>query len=470
MDAAEFLDRAVARRLSLARLPFCVPTSGIRAIDARIDDVRTSFRRWRVFLVCLVACVAASRAIDARAQTPASCTAPGKNLYVRDRMTDIYFWYREIPSLDPVSFDSPEAYLDAIRFRPIDNTYSYITDRATNSAFFSDSQFIGLGLSTSIAGGEMRVLQVFPDSPAEEAGLARGDFIVEINGRGVPDLIATGAIDGAFGASDVGVQVSIAFRHPAGSRITADVTKRLVTIPTVSMTRVYDVAGRKIGYVFFRNFVQPSVAALDTAFNELRDAGVSELVLDLRYNGGGLINVAQHLASLIGGVRTEGQPLAEYFHNDKNAFRNQTIRFQSKPNALRLDRLIVIATRASASASELIINALRPFIPVLIVGDRTYGKPVGQYQFEFCDKVLAPVSFSLRNSKGEGDFFDGFAADCAAADDIGHPLGDMQEASLREALTLIHTGSCSAPTTLATRSQIGSARRASGWQSVVNAF
>ena len=121
-----------------------------------------------MFLLCLLAWLAAP---PASAQGPASCTPSGKNLYVRDRMTDIYFWYREIPNLDPVRFDSPEAYLDAIRYRPLDSTYSYITDRASNAAFFSESQFIGIGLSTSIASDQMRVLQVFPDSPAEEAGL-----------------------------------------------------------------------------------------------------------------------------------------------------------------------------------------------------------------------------------------------------------------------------------------------------------
>ena len=427
--------------------------------------MRKTLRRW--LPVCLLAWLVA---VPARAQGPASCNTSGKNLYVRDRMTDIYFWYREIPNLNPVSFDSPEAYLDAIRFRPIDSTYSYITDRAANAAFYSDSQFIGIGLSTSIAGGEMRVLQVFPDSPAEEARLARGHVIVSINGRSVADLMATGEIDSAFGPSEIGVRTAIVFRDQAGARTEVTVTKRLVTIPTVSLTRVYDVGGRKVGYVFFRNFVQPSVAALDTAFDTLVAAGVTELVLDLRYNGGGLINVAQHLASLIGGLRTEGQPMAEYFHNDKNAFRNRTIRFESKPNALRLDRLVVITTRTSASASELVINSLRPFMPVVIVGDRTYGKPVGQYQYEFCDKVLAPVSFTLRNAQGQGDFFDGFAPDCAAPDDVSHQLGDVVEASLREALTLIHTGSCSAASTVARRSRVEPPRRAVGWQSIVNAY
>jgi carboxyl-terminal processing protease len=424
----------------------------------------------RLARTVLIFVVAVLAAVSVRAQTPASCTVSGKNLYVRDRMTDIYFWSNEVPAVDPVGFDSPEAYLDAVRFRPVDSSYSYITDRASNTAFFSDSQFIGLGFSSAIVGDEMRILQVFPDSPAEEAGLARGYAIVSINGRSIADLVASGQIDGAFGGAEVGVQTSIVFRNQANERKTAGMTKRLVTIPTVSMTRVYDVGGRRVGYVFFRNFVQPSIAALDASFDELIAGGATELVLDLRYNGGGLISVAQHLASLIGGTRTDGQLLAEYFHNEKNAFRNQRIRFQSKPNALRLERLVVIGTRATASASELVVNALRPFMPVVLVGDRTYGKPVGQYQFEFCDKMLAPVSFTLRNSRGEGDFFDGFAPDCTAADDISHQLGDTQEASLREALTVIHTGSCSAAASLAPRSRLQTRRPSVGWQSVVNAY
>ena len=112
-------------------------------------------------------------------------------------------------------------------------------------------------------------------------------------------------------------------------------TKRAVTIPTVSYLNLYETDGRKIAYLFFRNFVTPSRAALDDAFNALRDVGATELVLDLRYNGGGLVSIAQHLASLIGGTRTEGQTFAEYFHNARNSFRNEITRFEGKPNALR---------------------------------------------------------------------------------------------------------------------------------------
>ena len=118
------------------------------------------------------------------------------------------------------------------------------------------------------------------------------------------------------------------------------------------------------------------------------------------------------------------------------------------------------------------INALRPFMPVILVGDRTYGKPVGQYRSRFCDKVLAPVTFTLRNARGEGDFFGGFAPDCAAVDDANHQLGDVGEASLGEALTFIATGACSAAPPSSSQRPYERARehRAVSWQSVVNAY
>ena len=428
------------------------------------------FRRPLVCLFVLVAVCAAPPA--ALAQGPASCTTPGKNLYVRDVMSDIYLWYSTMPTVNPTSFASPEEYLEVVRYRTLDSTFSYITSRAANDAFYSDSQFIGFGLSTTLNGVEMRVLQVFPDSPALDAGLSRGDRIVEFGGRPVSALVASGEIGSAFGAAEIGVVADIAFVNQAGARHEGHMVKRLVTIPTVSLTKVYNVGGRRVGYIFFRNFVQPSYEALDTAFAELAAAGVDDLVLDLRYNGGGLVSVAQHLASYIGGKRTDGLVFAEYFHNDKNTFRNHIIRFEPKPQPLTLDRLIVVTTGGSASASELVINALRPFIQVVVIGSRTYGKPVGQYGIEFCDKLLAPVSFALRNADGQGDFFDGFAPDCAAPDDVDRQLGDPAEGSLKEALTFASTNACSArPLTPQGRATTQvRAPRAIGWQSLVNAY
>lgn len=380
---------------------------------------------------------------SAQWRLPTTCTVTSQNLFVRDVMSDIYFWYDRMPVVNPVAYSSPEAYLEAVRYLPLDARFSYIGARAAEDAFYSDSQYIGLGFGNWYVDGALRVVQVFPESPAAEIGLARGDRFVEINGRTVEDLAANGLLGGAFGDAQEGVTVQVVYERPTGERVAGTMVKRIITIPTVTSTQVYTLEdGRRVGYVFFRNFVQPSVAALDEAFTVLRDAQVSELVLDLRYNGGGLVSVAQHLASLIGGKRTEGQLLAEYFHNDRNSFRNREIRFEEKGQALTLERLFVITTGSSASASELIINALRPFIPVITVGSPSYGKPVGQYGINFCDKVLYPVSFTLRNANGEGDYFDGFAPTCPAADDLNHQIGDPAEGSLAESLTFIRTGAC----------------------------
>jgi C-terminal processing protease CtpA/Prc len=286
-------------------------------------------------------------------------------------------------------------------------------------------------------------------------------------------MVADGTIGGAFGAAEVGVASSIEWETLSGARRSARMVKRLVTIPTVSLTSVVEVDGRKVGYLFFRNFVQPSVAALTDAFTALKTAGATELVLDLRYNGGGLVDVAVHLASLIGGARTGGQVMLNYVHNDKvGPVLDKSTRFSSPEQTLNLQRLVAITTRSSASASELVINSLRAYIPVTIVGDTTYGKPVGQYGLRFCDKILYPVAFSIRNANNEGDFFDGLAPDCAAGDDYTHQLGDRAEASLAEALTFIRTGSCSQKSTEA---RARAARinpfvlRPTGWASIVNA-
>jgi carboxyl-terminal processing protease len=409
------------------------------------------------------------------AQTQGPWSVLDENTYVRNVLREWYLWYTELPDLDPALYDSPQAYLDAVRFRPIDETFSYVTSAAASNSFYSDSQFIGIGFSMKQVGdSKLRVAQVFPDSPASEAGLARGDYLTAIGGIAVEELLANGGLDAALGPSEVGVTVELRWNPPFGDARSAVVTKRPVTIPTVSQMTVVDLDGLPVGYLHFRNFVEPSVPALQAAFAEFKARGVTDLVLDLRYNGGGLIEVARYLGSLIGGVRTNTQPFAELVHNDKNTARNQTFRFSDEPEALDLPRLVVISTKSSASASELVINGLRPFIPVTVVGDRTYGKPVGQYGFDFSDKVLFPVAFKNQNAAGVGDYYDGIPADCDASDNLDRPLADPAESSFAEALYFLGHGECSPGSRAAVRAlrqpPAGGGLRMSGWQRTVNAW
>ena len=406
---------------------------------------------------------------------PANCSTTSQNLWVRDQLNRYYYWYQHLPAdADPASFNTPESYLEAVRFRPIDNAYSYITSAAANDAFYNESQVIKYGFTQNVSATNIRVLEVWSGSGAEEAGLQRGDLITHVNGQSVQTLVENSGLIAAFGPDTIGQTVSITFEKPSGQIIQRTMTKREVTIPTVSLTHVVDVDGRKVGYLFFRNFVRPSTAALNDAFAALKAAGATELILDLRYNGGGLVDVAVHLASLIGGSRTSGQVMINWVHNDKvGPVLNKTTRFNQTPEqTLNLQRLVVIATRSSASASELIINSLRPYIPVTVIGDTTYGKPVGQYGFNFCDKVLVPVSFSLKNVNDEGDFFDGIAVDCGAADDTTRQLGDPAEASYAEALTFLRTGACSPRAqgvSRALRALREGAPRPTGWAALINA-
>jgi carboxyl-terminal processing protease len=402
---------------------------------------------------------------------PRNCTLLSQNMFVRDVLDEYYLWYRELPRANPANYATPEAYLEAVRYRPLDDTFSYITSRQANDAFYGESQFVGFGFSTQVSGRDLRVLQVFPDSPAAENGIARGDYILEVNGRSVGELLDENLLGSAFGAASPGVSATMATRSRDGVERRATLTKRVVTIPTVSLTQTFRVDGRTVGYLFFRNFVEPSTAALNEAFAALRDAGASELVVDVRYNGGGLVDVAVHLAALIGGVPTQGRVFATYQHNDRHPELNETIRFpDAPPQALNLSRVVVITTRASASASELLINSLRPHLPVVVIGDATYGKPVGQYGFTFCDKVVAPVAFALVNADERGDYFGGIAPDCRAADDVEHYLGEAEEASLGEALHFIRTGQCrTAATSRAFRAPDAGRPRAQGWDVLINA-
>jgi len=416
--------------------------------------------------------LAAALALPAAVQAQTDCTIPGQNLFVRNTLQDIYLWYRELPDPNTALFDSPEAYLDAVRFRPLDESFSFITAEAASDAFYSDSQFIGFGIGLKFEGQELRLTEVYPGSPAADAGLHRGYRILAINGTSMADLIARGELGDAFGPSEIGFSAVIQFRDLAGGEGEARMTKRLVTIPTVSETRIFDLDGRKVGYLVFRNFVQPSVGALTAAFAQLRAEGATDLVLDLRYNGGGLVSVAQHLGGLVGGTGTAGQTFVRFAHNDKNAWRDSTLLFPALTASLNLGRIVVIATRSSASASELVINSLRPFIPVTVVGDSTYGKPVGQYGFRFCGKILFPVAFSGRNARDEGDFFGGIPADCRAPDDLERELGDGAEASLSEGLQYLATGSCSAVASARARAARAPRRPVTrdAWRQLVGAY
>jgi carboxyl-terminal processing protease len=376
--------------------------------------------------------------------TPADCTDAGQKQFVLDVMRDIYYWNDMIPSNpDLDSFATAEELLEGLVFAPIDR-FSFIGDVVEDTVFFSNSQFIGVGLGLSTTATEAFVTQVFGDGPAGATDIARGDELLLINGTPVAEVLAGDGLSAAFGDNDIGVLVELRVRKPAGDETDYVLFKDLVTIEPVPATALLDVDGRQVGYLAFRDFVDPAFDALDRAFEPFADAGVSELILDLRYNGGGLLSVSEYLADLI----TRGLGGEVFYsrrHNDRNRSFDTTRRFDGAPNALMLDKIVIITTSGTASASELIINGITPYLDVTLVGGTTFGKPVGQYGYEFCGKILRPASFLLQNSRGSSDYFDGFRPDCFAEDDLSRPLGDTQEEMLSAAVEVVRSGRCTVP-------------------------
>ncbi len=378
----------------------------------------------------------------------AECSTIGQNRFVYDVLDQWYFWEDTLPNINPDNFDSPDALLDTlVANAPEVDRFSYITDTATSDAFFENGEFVGLGFTSQNIDNQLLLALVFKGSPADLAGLERGFEIVSVNNIDVATTLAAGNnVD--FGSSTLGEIVDVVYKDLVGDTFETRIIKDNLSVDTIPVSSVIDNNGVATGYLHFYTFIEPSNAALANAFAEFNSANVSELIVDVRYNGGGLVSIAEYLAGLIGGTNTAGEVLADQLHNSKRAAENdKTIRFADQTNALDLDRVVFITAGGTASASELVINGLTPFLNVVLVGDTTFGKPVGQYGFDFCGNTLFPVAFETLNANFEGEYFDGLAVDCPADDDLFSELGDVNESSLAEALNYLDTGSCSSALT-----------------------
>jgi len=151
----------------------------------------------------------------------------------------------------------------------------------------------------------------------------------------------------------------------------------------------------------------------DSVWMKFAQENIDEMILDLRYNGGGLIRVAGQLSTQIAGAAVEGEVFVDYKHNDKQQGQNRTSYFSlgAGIEKMDLDKVVVLTSRGSCSASELVINALEPFINVVTVGDNTCGKPVGMYPTDVCDYVVFAINFETVNAEGTGGYFDGLEVD-----------------------------------------------------------
>ncbi|MGA9852813.1 MAG: S41 family peptidase [Gammaproteobacteria bacterium] len=427
-------------------------------------------------LLLLCACGGGSGTASQAQTTAGNCSVTGQNQQILVIMQSWYYWNQYLPdNVDPASYSDTTSFLDALLYKPLDR-FSYVTTQAANTAFYGAGQYVGIGISEEVVNGEqLQLTDVYPGSPAASAGFVRGGYILSIGGVPVATLIADNQLDAAFGSEQVGATVSLEYQSPAGAVQTVTLTEAVVTQPNVSLVQSFNAGGRKVGYFFFQNFITPSTGELQQAFAQFQADGDNELIIDERYNGGGLLSVAQYLGSLIVGNGDAGQTFATLNYNSLHTDQDQTLSFETATNGLNLNRVVIITTDATASASELLINALKPYIDVVTVGSTTFGKPVGENGFNFCTNVLYPMTFNMLNAAGGGNYFSGIAPTCTAIDDLSQPLGSSSEASLSAALYYIANGNCgpaaaAAERAIARAEALRPSPQKYGWQNLVNAY
>lgn len=400
----------------------------------------------------------------------AHCNPEDEPGIVFDIMQDLYFFNDEpaqaakYTTYDPGSFGTADDLLDVLRYEPSthDRGFTYITTPAAEEEFFEEGLFVGFGIGlSSPAPGELFIREVFEGSPAEAAGRQRGDRILEIDGRTIAEIEAAEGVGQALGPPQRGLAVEFTIAPVGGGGpLTQTLQKAVVEIDPVPVWDVFDVDGEPVGYLLFHVFIPTAVSDLVAAFEDFQAAGVTKLVVDLRYNGGGFLWLAAAINDLLGGIGHVGEVQYSQLFNSQHASENVTEVFFQDSLALPLDRIVFITTDETASASELVINALRPYRDVQVVGSTTSGKPVGQVALDYCygARRLRLVAFEMVNAFDEGGYFSGIPADCPAVDDLSQPLGADIEASLATALEVAETGLCPADAASAARaSQPGSA-------------
>jgi carboxyl-terminal processing protease len=401
----------------------------------------------------LTACGGSSSDSAGPESGPAACSNDGQKQYVLDQLYAWYLWNDLLPTdINIANYASPEELVARVTldFGPQDNDgnpkdlFSSVGSAQADSEFFGEGKFEGFGFSWRFvdqAATDFRFTRTFAGSPADNGGLARGQQVVTLNSRTVADIQNNEGINAFFDDNET---VDFEVQPIVGASFVSTISKAVVTIPPIPQWRIIDSGGgRNVGYLELSTFISTADPVFDTVFQDFRSANVNDVIIDLRYNGGGLVSTAELLGDYLGGSVAGNLVFSSTeFNADRATQNNSTDLFELLGNSISLSRLVVVATQGTASASELVTNGMIPHVDVAIVGDRTFGKPVGQIGLEFCDKILRPTSFKLANADGDGDYFDGLPVDCAAADDLNVAVGDDLDPNMIAAMGYINTGAC----------------------------
>lgn len=415
-----------------------------------------------------------------------------ENNWLRSWTHETYLWYREVPDNSPSSYSSPLAYFDVLKTtqttasgQPKDK-FHFTYPTAQWEALSQTGVQAGYGATWVILKGapprDVRVAYTEPSSPAtaSNANLARGATILAVDGIDVVNVntnAGVDAINAALFPDASGQSHTFTVRDNGSSTPRAfTMTSANITGTPVQNVHTINTGSGLVGYMLFNDHLATSEQQLVAAVTTLKNAGVSDLVLDIRYNGGGYLDIASEMAYMIAGpVATTGKTFEELQFNDQHPttdavtgatltptlFHSTTQGFSVAAGqvlpTLNLTRVFVLTGNDTCSASESIINSLRGIdVQVIQIGSTTCGKPYGFYPTDNCGTTYFSIQFRGVNQKGFGDYADGFAPSntvgtqtttipgCSVGDDFTHALGDIAEGRLAAALNYRSTQNCPA--------------------------
>jgi C-terminal processing protease CtpA/Prc len=382
------------------------------------------------------------------------------NKFMKVAMEDIYLWYDELPDVDYKYVTDSYEYFDTLLY--VDDKWSFATDDvdALEDSFEGIEKSYGWSLAFGLfsnTGNVFAIVEyVYPNTPAADADVQRGDIIVLMDDD---DITVDNYTDLLYGET-ISITYGILEDGSISTGSTISLTAEELTLNPVVKTSVVEQGDHKIGYLLYAQYISGYNDALDTAFQSMINKGVTDLVLDLRYNPGGTITAATHMCSCIAPLSTvnSNSTLVTYQWNDKyqsyftdNQIMSQLeVYFDNQVDVkMGLNNIHILTGSGTASASELTITGLMPYMSVTTVGETTYGKYTASitlkpedyytsesYYSEFDNWGIQPIVIRYANSIGVTDFVDGFSPDIEVEDDLFAtlPLGTKEEPLFKAAI------------------------------------
>lgn len=394
--------------------------------------------------------------------------------FLRSWSHETYLWYKELPDINPANSDTPQQYFSKLKTnettssgKPKDNFHFYHPTEEFETGDAGMTHGYGMEIK-AISARERVIAYVLPGSPAATAStpVRRGDRILELDGY----ILATensamgiAAMNDALYPDNLNEVHTFKFQR-GDSTYEVNLESAQINVSTVTKTSVITQGDSKIGYIQFNAFEKQSQDEWVDAIDDLKSENIKDLVLDLRYNGGGYISIASMVGYMIGGTNVSGKTFIQYVENDRypasSPIKFSTVGMYGNNNNIALpslgfSRVYVLSTIDTCSASELVVNSLRGAgVDVYLVGDKTCGKPYGFTPEHNCGTTYYTIQFKGNNAKGFGEYSDGFipaetdngtdrVKGCEVADNLNYELGDQDEPLLATALHLRATGNCS---------------------------